>query len=608
MAYVIPSDAHVVGDPGHTPDHDNMVDVLGLLVSVLAQGAGPSAVRSQPPGGNAAAITALQTMLSWAGTTIGSGYFPWQFPVEAYGAQGNGRIITDGQMVSGSPNLNSAAQANFTTADIGKSVLVSCAGGGTYTPLGSSYNGGTPLPLTILSINGPTQAVLSQNASSTTPGNSICGIATDDSTAINNAVAAAVAYAQNGNGYAEVLFSNRIYGLGGTYNPVNYQSGLGNSLIPLPIISPTAQKILLAFTGPTKTLDQALIHWDQVVPQAASSVIMCMRTDGSNNGTFGPSHVMGTPIDGYGGDLGLFTNMMPVIDGVQIVVPYNSTYGGFDFFGAAEAVVENASCLAMALVNLTNTSGAPYPNMYLGPGNISNQWGWGLRLPCTGNNDRCDVFSFSSEGMCYGIGPSEHSSVEVTRNHYGITGIETYSGNSVLMPHALLISYASCEGNTNSIGFFDGTVNADVLDLDSENASVLVYDPSNRGIGTIGLRFAGGVLGYNSTPNAIFNSALQLKLICLDNAGLVGFQASGAPAAPGTTVAQINGYYRDAFVYVTSTTAITIAKVQNDAAATLSTITGLSTAAAGTIVIPVPAGRTYSVTSTGTITTQWVLL
>ena len=36
MAAIIPSDTHVVGDPGHTVDHDNMADVLGLLAEGLS--------------------------------------------------------------------------------------------------------------------------------------------------------------------------------------------------------------------------------------------------------------------------------------------------------------------------------------------------------------------------------------------------------------------------------------------------------------------------------------------------------------------------------------------------------------------------------------------
>ena len=77
---------------------------------------------------------------------------------------------------------------------------------------------------------------------------------------------------------------------------------------------------------------------------------------------------------------------------------------------------------------------------------------------------------------------------------------------------------------------------------------------------------------------------------------------SGAPAAPGTTVAQANLFYRDAYVYVTSTAAISSASID------ATVITGLTTAGAGTIMIPVPAGHSYKVTSGGTITTQWVLL
>lgn len=63
MAYTIPSNAHSVGDPNHTPEHDNSADVLGLLTRALAQAAGGGGTAD--PGGNAANITAVQSFISY---------------------------------------------------------------------------------------------------------------------------------------------------------------------------------------------------------------------------------------------------------------------------------------------------------------------------------------------------------------------------------------------------------------------------------------------------------------------------------------------------------------------------------------------------------------
>lgn len=65
MSNVIPSDVNAVGNSNHTPDHNNICDVLGLLAGVLALGAGGGSV----PANNAAAITLLEAMSpSWGGT------------------------------------------------------------------------------------------------------------------------------------------------------------------------------------------------------------------------------------------------------------------------------------------------------------------------------------------------------------------------------------------------------------------------------------------------------------------------------------------------------------------------------------------------------------
>jgi hypothetical protein len=588
VALAIPSNAHVPGDtgPGHvTVDHDNIADVLGLLAGVLAQLGGtattPPAVGSGLPGGNAAALTALSAMLAQR-----TGYFPWQFRPEAYGAKGNGKVITDAQMTSGSSLLNSAAQASFTAADIGKSVLVSCAGGGTYSPLGSTAT----TPCTITAVNSATQAVLSVNASSTTPGNSICGYATDDTAAIRAAQAAAVAYAQASQGsYAEIIFGAVIYGVAGV--PVIGGTTAGNAQIPLPICAGTAEKIIIVYTGATKTIDQSLMHWLQTAPQSSGSVLMCLQSGGTNDGTNGPASMLGGPFAGYGGDLGSFTNMMPVIDGLQLLVPYNSTVGGFDFFGCAEAVVINGSCMAMAIV----PAAPPYPNI-TSVTNISNQYTFGLRMPCTGNNDRCDVQFFSCEGLCYGIMPSEHCCVLITRCIYCITGIEFYSGNGVTMPHAARVYYASVEGGTNALGFFDGLVRIDVDTIDAETVACMCFDPSNRGQGRIGIRTDN--FGY-MTASFVVNSGTGLEIRSLDNTP--GPVTSGAPAAPATTVAQVNAFYRDAFVTISAVTSISAVSVD-------ATALGLAAGAGVAVGFFVPSGHSWKATYSGTLTVKWVLM
>jgi hypothetical protein len=71
---------------------------------------------------------------------------------------------------------------------------------------------------------------------------------TDDTAAINAAVADAVAYGQAHNQYAEVVFRDRTYLLSAATTKTT--TNKGNAQIPLPVISTTtAPKLTLVFRG-----------------------------------------------------------------------------------------------------------------------------------------------------------------------------------------------------------------------------------------------------------------------------------------------------------------------------------------------------------------------
>ncbi len=189
MANVIPSDAHIVGDPGHTSDHDNMADVLGLLAATVAlQGNSDSAVTS-PPGGNASAVTALQNML-----THRAGYYPWLFSVTAFGAVGDGQMVTDGAVSTGTPTtLTCATSAPFKLADVGKAVIVNGTLGTGSAGVGmiSAFTSSSVVTVTWL----------------VTPTTTVSGACvlwgTDDTTAFQNCINAATTYISTG-GNAEI--------------------------------------------------------------------------------------------------------------------------------------------------------------------------------------------------------------------------------------------------------------------------------------------------------------------------------------------------------------------------------------------------------------------
>jgi hypothetical protein len=408
---------------------------------------------------------------------------PWQFRPESYGAKGNGTLLSDAAITSGFAVLTSPGN-RLSTATTGMSVRVIGAG-----------SAGADLVTTILSVQSAGQVTLAANAGGTVSGKG-CVFGSDDTAAINSAVTAATAYAQANNGYGEVVFRAVTYVISGS--PVTGSPTFGNAQIPLPVIAVTAQKVTLAFRG---SLDQTgLNHWLQTVPQAAGTVLLGMRDGGVNDSTNGPTCVIGGPYNGYGGGGGLFSNMLVVIDGIEIMVPLNGTYGGFDFFGVAEASVPNAACMAMAVV----PAGTAWPAMG-GTPSFSN-FGWfGLRMPSTNNNAVADIGRFRAEGMVNGLRTSEHTTWQSVHAINCYTGIVPYSGTTGNMPHASIGQYACVENCINavaSLGSPDGNpkVIIELLDVEQIN-NVVVNDAGNNLHGYIGYSAFGSPTVQNGATN-----------------------------------------------------------------------------------------------------------
>ena len=410
----------------------------------------------------------------------------------------------------------------------------------------------------------------------------------NDAPNMNAAIANAITYAQNNQLYAEVLtldasgpyLMNSAPTIGGTTK--------GNAILPLPVIATTAAKPVIRFRGATSGAGaDSLLWFQQNAVQLAGTVWQTTRTDGTFDASNGPSSILGGPVNGFGGEPGTFDNLLVIIDGIQCVVPYNGTYSGFDFFGVAQAHVVSGGC--MALGTATGTGGTNISN----PANITNTGpagtpiSIGLRMPCAGNNDKCDVGYWSAEGLCYGFMPSEHTVAESVRCIYCVIGVEGYAGNGVSMAHGARIKYASVENCSQSVGFFDGVVKLDIDTLDNEGGANVIFDPTNKGQGTIHLR--GQSSGYFS--GGIVNGGTGVRILILD-------QASGPVASPqappANNAAWVNGYYRDAWITLSATT-ITAVKIgtvaQNGLAGSPATYTFL-----------LPAGQSYTPTFTGALT------
>ena len=507
-------------------------------------------------------------------------YEPWQFYVAAYGAKGNGKVVIDGAMSSSSnpTHLACTTSTPFGSATAGMAIHVGGAGGGTYTPLCT----------TISTVTDSGHVVLAASATSTVSGG-IVYFGTDDTTAIQNAINAAVTYAQAHNGYAEVLFDPLMYIIGGSESPVNNNSGLGNALLTLPLIATTVQKVTIVFRG---TCEQTgLIHWLQTTPQAAGTVLACARNDGTNDVTYGPSFVVGGPVDGYGD--GTVSNALITVDGVGIMVPYNGKYGGWGFYGMGEAAVLNGSVMAAGVV--PGSSSVPSQGTHT---NIANTFPVGLQMPDVDNNDNCDIGRYSCEGLAVGLQMSEHTWFSSIRLINIVAGIQCGSWGGVSMPHTCGGDHASIENCGSALVGLGSTSNVFIGRMDLESYGDSVYDPNDYLSGIVGVAYNGSP-AYGSEGAGPVNGAVDLRIIDLRQ--IPGPVASPqAPPASGSPWANL--YYRDA--WITLHAAGTITALGMGTAPTAQNVP----AAALTYGFMLPSGQSYTPTYGGTALTHTVTL
>ena len=537
----------------------------GAASGVATLGAGSLVPQAQLAPGSASKYAPLLYGAVWG--------YAHQFWPDNRGAKGDGKIVTDAVMTSASNVLACTSSAPFASGDVGKHVLVSTAAGA-YAPLHATITGFTD----------SAHVTLSANATATTTGTpgAICYFGTDDLAALQSQVNAAASY-MAAHGYAEMLLDpSLVYILGGAFTVGG--AGLGNNQLALPNIAQASQHGILAILAGADSAP--LINWAQLVPEAPGAVLASVRTDGTNDATYGPAHIIGGPVNGYGGESGASTgwnNLHLITRGLSTLSPYNATFGGMDLFSVASCDIQSFSALCAAVVPASSDAA---PSM-ASPANISNQWGWGLRMPSAGNNAAASAGHVRCEGHCYGYGPSEHSVTQDVRAVYDITGIESYAGNGIAMTHAATIVKATVEGTLNATGYLDGVVHMDILCLDAESAGTIVYDPANRGQGYIGLRNQGDAGAYR---NDYKNGGSGIRVVnLLTTPGFVGSPPAVSASATG------NYYWRDATVWVSGGTVTSIAVDGT-------TLTGVTSGP-----VRVPSGHSITLAYSAAPSWQWEL-
>lgn len=439
----------------------------------------------------------------------------WVFDVTAapYGAAGDGRVVADGAMGSGSAVLTSATAAWPSTV-VGQSISVKGAG----------PTGVTTLVTTVASRQSPTQITLNAaNASGGAVSGAVVIWGTDDTAEIQAAVDAAEAYLAAGNTYAQVYFPPRAYIVAGALNT----SKSGNGQIVFGPVATTGVKRGLEFRGETDGA-AAVRHWQQTVPQYAGSCLISLGVYSSTSAQIADINVHGNPGvicgpnegSGYGavsGGNAVFSNMQAVIKGLAILTThsaYGLTYGALNLWGCANAHVENVGYGTAGTVASPSTD-------YTSPGFFGTGLSIGCLLPAPGNNDHVIAKNVScGGGYTYAMFLTEHAVVDRYMALYcwaGLCPVGNYfgSGGSV---HAMKVISASIEACTHElyvIGYGSQGVGP-IIDVDQLSTE-------------------------SGTPNIDGNSTAAL-LSALGRVKLTGiFTETGVSIAQPTGIELVNG-------------------------------------------------------------------
>jgi len=397
---------------------------------------------------------------------------------------------------------------------------------------------------------------------------------TDDTAAINLCIAAAVAWATgaSGNYYCEIVFSpGKTYVVSSATTKGG--AGQGNAQIPLPAIATTGKKLTLVLRGGKGS--DTFAHWEQTVGQVAGATIRTTLTGLSADGTWGAPSVVGGPTAGDFSGGNAFSNLRIVVDGVNVVAPFDPGIIAWDFLKCAHTHVINAGAFG-------NAGPAGSPALTTIP---TNTLGMGLRASQNLNNAECFVGVFSCEGFYYGVQMGEHFTALRINCIYVNTGLLTGVGGGIY--HGGTIQYAcveQCVDAVASLGNNAGTWPLAIDYLDTEMTTNVINDPFNN--------YTGQIYWSDTTGSGlpVVTGATRLRLYSMNPSGNPG--AKTAPSVPATTVAHTNAFWRDCVVTVTGGTVTAIA-VDGQT-------TGLTS---GTVIVP--TGKTITLTYSDAPTWKW---
>jgi hypothetical protein len=573
---------------------DTAAGYQGEMITVLAtsgttwtvlRGAEATTPLAHLPGFTVVAVTT-------AGALAALQYHPWEFPVEATGAVGDGIIGAGGTGTAGTATFTDAAAA-FVNApaplgSVGKLIIINQGAGGSAT---------NPFTGSIIAVNSGTSVTLSANLAANCA-NAPYVYGTDDSVAINTAITNAANWATStGNYKAQVLFQPALYMTSGiTQATTPYQF---NCHFPVPQVAQYGRKLIIDLIGVGDASEPD--YWESVVPNLQGTCIVSTSfVTTQPDATYGFQSVFGGPTSVTGLSPGLYGNTLFNISGISIVCPWNSMEWGGDFRYLGQANAFNAAALAFAPVNYNGQPcGGPFLTATGGTGLPANGQSVGFAFPSTGNNDNCNFSLITVEGFAFGLSMSEHVTGQRAVLIYCGTCLYFTGGTGSANPnHGFAILYASCEASAVALQMAaPGPVFIGVLDCEVITTTH-VSDASNYITGYVGVFTLANVA-------QVITGGLNGDIRNLNISLGAWNTASGwpiTPAAPASGVAQANNSGLKATVWVTSTAAITAVAIDGNTMFTGSVAAGVP------VPVPVPARHTYTVTSAGgTLTTHWEL-
>jgi hypothetical protein len=457
----------------------------GAGSAIALKSTDPTTTNSRPPKGttDVSGTAAVGLGLAGSGDALGewtgaSGVGGWIFNIRAYGAKGDGQVVTDGVMTSGSAILACTTSTPFTSADIGKAVLVK----------GAAATGVTTLVTAISGFTNTGHITLAATAATAVSG-ALVMWATDDTAAVQAAITAAATYAQTHAGVARVFVppSAGFYGIAGPL--ISGGTTKGNAQLTLPIIASTARKVILTIEG--AVTGAGVQHWEQTVPQYAGALVSfgvhaSTSAQITSINSAGNSCVIGGPSQpsGYGTSAAQYSNVLISLRNLSILTTYSAyglTYTAWDFSGIANASVEHVGY---------GTTGTVAGGDYASYGGFATGLSIGALMPANGNNDMCLIRDVTCHGgYTYGFFATEHSVVSrmvllYCWSAFCVVGLYYGSGGATHAIYADQLSIEACSNLVYIVGLGSGGVGpiVHITQLDTET-STPVLDDNNGGTG-----------------------------------------------------------------------------------------------------------------------------